>query len=138
MSLPQTPCLKGKRADYGPVITVQHLVKRYGEFYAVNDVSFSIQEGEVFGIIGPNGAGKTTTVECISGLRVPDSGSINIYGLSPHKDRNRIREFLGVQLQQSSMPPRLKVGEAVKLFASFYPNPLNSDSLLETLGIKNV
>src|SRR5579864_6574968 len=138
MSPQQIPCLKGKRADSGPVITVQHLVKKYGEFYAVNDVSFSISEGEIFGIIGPNGAGKTTTVECISGLRVPDSGSINIHGLSPHKDRNRIREFLGVQIQESSMPPRLKVGEAVKLFASFYPNPLNSDGLLETLGIKNV
>jgi len=138
MSPQQIPGLNGARADSGPVITVQHLVKKYGEFYAVNDVSFSISEGEIFGIIGPNGAGKTTTVECISGLRVPDSGSINIHGLSPQKDRNRIREFLGVQVQESSMPPRLKVGEAVKLFASFYPNPLNSDDLLETLGIKNV
>jgi len=138
MSPQQIPGLKDARADSGPVITVQHLVKKYGEFYAVNDVSFSISEGEIFGIIGPNGAGKTTTVECISGLRVPDSGSINIHGLSPHKDRNRIREFLGVQLQESSMPPRLKVGEAVKLFASFYPNPLNSDGLLETLGISHV
>jgi ABC-2 type transport system ATP-binding protein len=138
MSSDQIPGLNGARADSGPVITVQHLVKRYGEFYAVNDVSFSIREGEIFGIIGPNGAGKTTTVECISGLRVPDSGSINVYGLSPHKDRNRIREFLGVQIQESSMPPRLRAGEAVDLFASFYPNPLNSDDLLETLGIKNV
>jgi ABC-2 type transport system ATP-binding protein len=138
MSLPQIPGLKDKLADSGPVISVEHLVKRYGEFYAVNDVSFSIHEGEIFGIIGPNGAGKTTTVECISGLRAPDSGSINIYGLSPQNDRNRIREFLGVQIQESSMPPRLKAGEAVELFASFYPNPLNSDDLLETLGIKNV
>jgi ABC-2 type transport system ATP-binding protein len=138
MSPPQIPGLNGARADSGPVITVQHLVKKYGEFYAVNDVSFSISEGEIFGIIGPNGAGKTTTVECISGLRVPDSGSINIHGLSPHKDRNRIREFLGVQIQESSMPPRLRAGEAVELFASFYPNPLNPDDLLETLGIKNV
>ena len=121
-----------------PVITVQHLVKRYGDFVAVNDVSFSIKQGEIFGIIGPNGAGKTTAVECISGLRTPDSGSISIYGLSPQKDRNRIREFLGVQLQESSMPPRLKVGEAVKLFASFYPNPVDPDGLLETLGISHV
>jgi ABC-2 type transport system ATP-binding protein len=120
------------------VISVQHLVKRYGDFVAVDDVSFSIKEGEIFGIIGPNGAGKTTAVECISGLRTPDSGSISIYGLSPHKDRNKIREFLGVQLQESSMPPRLKVGEAVKLFASFYPDPVDPDGLLETLGISNV
>lgn len=120
------------------VVTIQHLVKRYGNFSAVDDVSFSIKEGEVFGIIGPNGAGKTTTVECISGLRTPDSGSISIYGLSPQADRNRIREFLGVQLQESLMPPRLKVGEAVNLFASFYPNPIDPERLLEILGIMNV
>ncbi len=120
------------------VVTIQHLVKRYGSFLAVNDVSLSINEGEIFGIIGPNGAGKTTAVECISGLRVPDSGTISVYGLSPKKDRNRIREFLGVQLQESQLPPRLKVGEAVRLFASFYPNPLDPNELLETLGIRSV
>jgi ABC-2 type transport system ATP-binding protein len=120
------------------VIKVQHLVKRYGDSVAVDDVTFSIKEGEIFGIIGPNGAGKTTTVECISGLRTPDSGSISVFGLSPQKDRNKIREFLGVQLQESSMPPRLRVGEAVKLFASFYPNPLDPDRLLDTLGISQV
>src|ERR1700694_5647609 len=117
-------------------VTVQHLVKKYGRLIAVNDVSLSIHEGEIFGIIGPNGAGKTTTVECISGLRAPDSGSISVYGLSPRKDRNAIREFVGVQLQESALPPRLKVGEAVKLFASFYSNPLDPDQLLESLGIK--
>ncbi|MGH9918911.1 MAG: ABC transporter ATP-binding protein [Nitrososphaerales archaeon] len=121
-----------------PVIEVQHLVKRYGDFIAVDDVSFSVKQGEIFGIIGPNGAGKTTTVECISGLRTPDSGSVSIYGFSPHKDRNRIREFLGVQLQESSLPPRLKVREAVNLFASFYANPLDPNDLLESLGIKDV
>jgi ABC-2 type transport system ATP-binding protein len=102
---------------------------------AVNDVSFSIQEGEIFGIIGPNGAGKTTTVECISGLRVPDSGSISVYGLSPQHDRDRIREFLGVQLQASAMPPRLRLGEAVELFAAFYANPLDPHEVLQSLGI---
>jgi ABC-2 type transport system ATP-binding protein len=115
---------------------VQHLVKRYGHFVAVNDVSLSIQEGEIFGIIGPNGAGKTTTVECISGLRAPDSGSISVYGLSPRKDRNKLREFVGVQLQESALPPRIKVREVVRLFASFYSNPLDPDQLLESLGIK--
>jgi len=128
----------GSQADPGRVISVQHLVKRYGDFVAVDDVSFSIEQGEIFGIIGPNGAGKTTTVECISGLRTPDSGSISVYGLSPQKDRNRIREFLGVQLQESAMPPRLKVGEAVELFASFYPDPADPDGLLETLGMSHV
>ena len=125
-------------AESESVVTVQHLVKRYGEFIAVNDVSFSIREGEIFGIIGPNGAGKTTTVECISGLRTPDSGSISVYGLSPQKERNRMREFVGVQLQETALPPRLKVGEAVNLFASFYPHPLNPDELLESLGIEQI
>jgi ABC-2 type transport system ATP-binding protein len=115
---------------------VQHLVKRYSRLIAVNDVSFSISEGEIFGIIGPNGAGKTTCVECISGLRAPDSGSISVYGFSPQKDRDKIRELVGVQLQESALPPRLKVGEAVRLFASFYPNPLDPDELLQSLGIK--
>ena len=119
-------------------VTVQHLVKKYGQLVAVDDVSLSIHEGEIFGIIGPNGAGKTTTVECISGLRAPDSGSISVYGLSPQKDRNKITEFVGVQLQESALPPRIRVGEAVKLFASFYSDPLDPDELLESLGIKPI
>jgi ABC-2 type transport system ATP-binding protein len=121
-----------------PAVTVQNLVKKYGRLIAVNDVSLSIHEGEIFGIIGPNGAGKTTTVECISGLRAPDSGSISVYGLSPQKDRNKIREFVGVQLQESALPPRIKVREVVKLFASFYSNPLDPDQLLEALGIEQI
>jgi ABC-2 type transport system ATP-binding protein len=118
------------------VVTVQHLVKRYGNVFVVNDISFSIREGEIFGIIGPNGAGKTTSVECISGLRAPDAGSISVCGLSLQKDRNKVREVVGVQLQESALPPRLKAGEAVRLFASFYSNPLDPDELLESLGIK--
>ena len=121
-----------------PAVTVTNLVKRYGKFVAVDDVSFSIREGEIFGIIGPNGAGKTTTVECISGLRVPDSGSISVYGLSPQRDRDKIREFVGVQLQEGALPPRLKVGEALRLFAAFYPNPLDPQEVLESLGIKDI
>jgi ABC-2 type transport system ATP-binding protein len=124
--------------DEQPVITVKNLVKRYGSLRAVDDVSLSIREGEIFGIIGPNGAGKTTTVECISGLRVPDSGSVSVYGLSPLRDRDRIREFVGVQLQESALPPRLKVGEAVQLFASFYSSPLDPQEVLASLGIKHV
>jgi ABC-2 type transport system ATP-binding protein len=119
-----------------PVVSVQHLVKRYGRRVAVDDVSFAIQEGEIFGIIGPNGAGKTTTVESIVGLRIPDSGSISVYGHSPQMDREWIREFVGVQLQQSALPPRLRVGEVVQLFASFYSNPLDPRELLESLGIE--
>jgi ABC-2 type transport system ATP-binding protein len=124
--------------DAADVVTVQHLVKRYGHVLAVNDISFSIREGEIFGIIGPNGAGKTTCVECISGLRASDSGSISVYGFSPQKDRDRIRALVGVQLQESALPPRLRVGEAVRLFASFYPDPLNPDELLASLGIRQV
>jgi ABC-2 type transport system ATP-binding protein len=121
-----------------PAVAVTHLVKRYGSLQAVDDVSFSIQQGEIFGIIGPNGAGKTTTVECISGLRAPDSGSISVCGLSPQRDRYRIKEFLGVQLQQSAMPPRLRVGEALELFAAFYADPLDPEEVLESLGIKDI
>jgi ABC-2 type transport system ATP-binding protein len=117
---------------------VDHLRKHYGNTVAVGDISFSVSEGEIFGIIGPNGAGKTTTVECISGLRTPDSGSVSVYGLSPQKERNKVRQFVGVQLQESQLPPRLKVGEALRLFASFYPDPLNPDELLKSLGIKKI
>jgi ABC-2 type transport system ATP-binding protein len=130
--------LEDPQTDSEGAVVVQHLVKRYQDLVAVDDVSLSIRPGEIFGIIGPNGAGKTTTVECISGLRVPDSGSVSVYGLSPQRERNRIREFVGVQLQESALPPRLKVGEAVRLFASFYPNPLDANDLLETLGIKKI
>jgi ABC-2 type transport system ATP-binding protein len=124
--------------DGQPVVSVTHLTKRYGSLPAVDDVSFSIWEGEIFGIIGPNGAGKTTTVECISGLRAPDSGTISVRGLSPQRDRDRIREFLGVQLQESALPPRLKAGEAVQLFASFYPSPLDPHEVLGSLGVEDI
>ncbi len=121
-----------------PAVTVTNLVKRYGSFVAVEDVSFSIEEGEIFGIIGPNGAGKTTTVECISGLRAADSGSISVYGLSPQRDRDKIREFVGVQLQESALPARLKVREALELFASFYADPLDPLEVLKSLGIEHI
>ncbi len=124
--------------DQRPVVTVKSLVKRYGRREAVNDVSLCIQEGEIFGIIGPNGAGKTTTVECISGLRTPDSGNIDVCGLSPQHDRDRISEFVGVQLQESALPPRLRVGEALQLFASFYSHPLDPHEVLDSLGIKHI
>lgn len=124
--------------DSSEVIQVQNLCKTYGDIKAVDDVSFSVKEGEIFGIIGPNGAGKTTTVECISGIRTPESGSILVRGFSPQRERNEIRKFVGVQLQEGELPPRLKVGEALDLFASFYPNPLDPNDLLDSLGIKNL
>ena len=117
------------------IITVNHLSKHYGKLKAVDNVSFSIYEGEIFGIIGPNGAGKTTTVECISGLRAPDSGSVAVYDLNPQKDRGELHKRVGVQLQQSSLPPRIKVWEALELFASFYSDPLDPQELMQSLGI---
>lgn len=119
-------------------VEVQHLHKRYGGIDAVNDITFSVKKGEIFGIIGPNGAGKTTTVECISGLRRQDSGTISVMGMSPETDRSGIRRILGVQLQESALPPRMRVGEAVELFSYFYPSPLDVDDLLESLGIGNL
>lgn len=120
------------------LIEVENLTKRYGDLTAVDNVSFSVDKGEIFGIIGPNGAGKTTTVECISGLRVPDSGTITIGGLSPIRDRNKLNKMIGVQLQESSLPPRLKLGEAVHLFASFYQDSMDVDDLLAMLGIEKL
>src|SRR5262245_15343709 len=97
------------------VIEVKDLVKRYGEHAAVDGVSFSVEQGEIFGILGPNGAGKTTTVESIAGLRTPDSGTIRVLGLDPQHDRSQLRQQLGVQLQDSELPDQIKVWEALDL-----------------------
>src|SRR4249920_1281929 len=102
------------------VIEVSDLVKRYGDQTAVDGVSFSVEEGEIFAILGPNGAGKTTTVESISGLRTPDSGTISVLGLDPHQDRDELRQVVGVQLQESELPDQIKVWEAIDLYAAFY------------------
>ena len=103
------------------VIEVSNLVKRYGDHTAVDGVSFSVEEGEIFAILGPNGAGKTTTVESISGLRRPDSGTISVLGLDPRQDRDELRRVVGVQLQESELPDEIRVWEAMDLYASFYP-----------------
>lgn len=91
------------------IIEVADLHKRYGDTVAVEDVSFTVEPGEIFGILGPNGAGKTTTVECVTGLRTPDQGSITVLGLDPRRDRAEVRQRVGVQLQESRLPDRLKV-----------------------------
>jgi ABC-2 type transport system ATP-binding protein len=118
-----------------PVIEVSGLRKSYGSTPAVKDVSFKVEEGEIFGILGPNGAGKTTTVECISGLRKPDSGTISVLGLDAQRDRALLRERVGVQLQEGTLRPQLTVAETVNLFASFYPQPADTEELIETLGL---
>jgi ABC-2 type transport system ATP-binding protein len=117
------------------VIEVEHLQKRYGDTVAVEDVSFTVERGEIFGIVGPNGAGKTTTVECIEGLRVADRGQIRVLGLDPRADRAELRQRVGVQLQTSELPERIQVREALRLYASFYRDPVDADELLDRLGL---
>jgi ABC-2 type transport system ATP-binding protein len=118
-----------------PAVEIEHLRKTYGTVVAVDDVSFSVAEGEIFGILGPNGAGKTTTVECAIGLRSPDSGTIRLMGLDPRTDRDRIRDIVGVQLQESAFPAKLRVGEILEEFRSFYRQPADVSELIETLGL---
>ena len=118
-----------------PAVEIEHLRKAYGAVVAVDDVSFSVAEGEIFGILGPNGAGKTTTVECAIGLRSPDSGTVRLMGLDPRADRDRIREIVGVQLQESAFPAKLRVGEILEEFRSFYRQPADVSELIETLGL---
>ena len=118
-----------------PVISVTDLRKRYGGQAALDGVSFDVEEGEIFGILGPNGAGKTTTVECVAGLRTPDSGSISVLGLDPERDRDALRLALGVQLQESRLPEKQTVAEALRLHASFYPDPADWAGLLADLGL---
>ncbi len=117
------------------VIEVQQLHKRYRGRVAVDDVSFAVERGEIFGILGPNGAGKTTTVECIAGLRRPDGGQIRVLGRDPQRDRAYLRQRVGVQLQASRLPGKITVAEALALFGSFYLRPADQEQLLADLGL---
>ena len=116
-------------------VEIAHLRKAYGEVVAVDDVSFSVAEGEIFGILGPNGAGKTTTVECVMGLRSPDAGSIRVTGLDPGQDREDLHVIVGAQLQESALPPKLRVGEILDLYRSFYRDPADVGELVDALGL---
>ncbi|MGI5227737.1 ABC transporter ATP-binding protein [Actinoallomurus sp. CA-142502] len=118
-----------------PVIEVTNLHKRYGDTVAVDDVSFSVERGEIFGILGPNGAGKTTTVECVEGLRAPDRGRVSVLGLDPRRDRAELTQRVGVQLQESELPEKMKVAEAVALYGSFYRRPADGARLIDELGL---
>jgi len=120
-----------------PVIEVTRLRKAYGTTIAVEDVSFTVRAGEIFGILGRNGAGKTTTVECITGLRTADRGEISVLGLDPLRDRRELRERVGVQLQESAVPDLMRVSEAVELYASFYREPADGRELIATLGLQD-
>jgi len=118
-----------------PALKVTGLRKAYGRKTAVDGLSLSVAEGEVFGILGPNGAGKTTTVECAEGLRRPDGGSIRVFGIDPYRDRAAARRLIGAQLQESQLPDKITVAEAVGLYASFYPEPADTEALIRRLGL---
>ncbi|MFY1636603.1 ABC transporter ATP-binding protein [Solwaraspora sp. WMMB335] len=120
-----------------PIIEVEHLHKQYGDLIAVDDVSFAVEEGEIFGILGRNGAGKTTTVECVQGLRRPDRGSVRVLGLDPQHDGAQLRQRTGAQLQEGELPERMKVWEALDLYSSFYRRSADWRELLDMLGLSD-
>ena len=121
-----------------PVIQVSGIRKTYGRTVAVDEVSFDVNDGEIFGLIGPNGAGKTTTMECIEGLRTHDHGTISVLGLDPFRDVYKLQERIGVQLQQAQLQKRIKVWEAVDLWASLYrKKTVDAERLLEQLGLSD-
>jgi ABC-2 type transport system ATP-binding protein len=119
-------------------IVVENLRKRYGKTQAVDGISFAVHNGEIFGMLGPNGAGKTTTIEIIEGLRDPDEGSITVLGLSQPKDRKAIKMRIGIQLQATSLYPRLTVTEILNLFHTFYPGrkTLSTDELIRLVDLQ--
>ncbi len=132
----------GRRDDLSvdagaPAIELLHVRKAYDGMCAVKDVSLTVERGEVFGLVGPNGAGKTTTVECIEGLRHPDAGSIRVLGMQPAGNRLQLFRHVGVQLQEGSLHPRVRCSEALRLFASFHPSPVDGDDLLKAFGLEN-
>jgi len=117
------------------IIEVNNLQKTYGSLRAVDGISFQVKKGEIFGILGPNGAGKTTAVECIEGIRKPDTGQIKIMGLDPQRDASKIKEITGIQLQESMLPDRIRVWEALKLFGAFYKHRIDIEMLIDEFGL---
>jgi ABC-2 type transport system ATP-binding protein len=118
------------------VIVVESLYKHYDDVKAVDGISFKVQEGEIFGFLGPNGAGKTTTIEIIEGYKAADSGRATVLGLDPRRDRYELRERIGLTLQETALYPDLKVGELLRLFASYYRQPMDTGALLEMIGLE--
>jgi ABC-2 type transport system ATP-binding protein len=117
-----------------PILSVQNLRKTYGSFTAVDDVSFQVYPGQIFGLLGPNGAGKTTTLECLEGIRKPDAGTLNVMGVNPSQEPRRLRKLIGVQLQTSSLPANMTVREAMKFFSAYHDVAPRYD-LLGRLGL---
>jgi ABC-type multidrug transport system, ATPase component len=118
----------------GTAIEVINLHKSYGPVRAVDGISFSVEEGEIFGMVGPNGAGKTTTIECVEGLRRPDRGTVQVLGLDPRRDGYELRRRIGVQLQEAALHSRLKVWEALDLFGSFYSRRVDGKACWSNWG----
>ncbi|MBM9619247.1 ABC transporter ATP-binding protein [Streptomyces zhihengii] len=118
------------------IVEVKDLRKAYGGRNVVDGVSFTVEEGEIFGILGSNGAGKTTTVECVEGLRVPDSGTVSVAGLDPVRDHDRLTTVLGAQLQQSELQPKITVREALEQYTKFYEHPADWRALVGRLGLE--
>ena len=119
-------------------VRIEKLTKKYGNFTAVDGVSFSVETGEIFGLLGPNGAGKTTTVEMIEGLRKPDSGSIEVNGIDALKERDKVSEIIGVQLQSTTLYDNIKVKEAVDLFGGYYKHSIPTDKVLESVSLSDL
>ena len=117
------------------IIEVEHLRKVYGHTVAVEDISFEVAEGEIFGLLGPNGAGKTTTVECLQGLRRPDAGRLRVLDLDPQSEGKALRRLIGSQLQDSALPDRMRVWEALDLFSSFMPKSPDWRIIMEQWGL---
>lgn len=119
-----------------PILQVENLVKRYGDLQAVRGVSFSVEEGEVFGLLGPNGAGKTSTIEILEGLRVADGGRVSVCGFDPMKNPTELKHEIGAALQSTSLPDKLKVTEALRLFSSFYKRGRKPEELLKRFELE--
>jgi ABC-2 type transport system ATP-binding protein len=120
-----------------PLLVCRGLSKSFGDRVAVGDATFEVAPGQAYGLLGPNGAGKTTTMECVEGLRAPDRGEISVLGLNPVRDVYRLQDRIGVQLQEAQLQKRIKVREAVGLWASLYKRPVDGDRLLEQLGLSD-
>ena len=117
-------------------LLIEGLRKRYGSTVAVDGVDLAVPEGRIFGILGPNGSGKTTTVECAYGLRVADAGRIRVFGVDPRAEPDRVARLVGTQFQDSALPDRLTVGEAVHLFAALAGQPVDEAAVLDTWGLR--
>jgi ABC-2 type transport system ATP-binding protein len=117
------------------VVTIKKFTKTYGDFVAVDDISFEVQNGEIFGLLGPNGAGKTTTLECLEGLRQPDSGEMQIKGVDPQREPRKLRDMIGVQLQTSGLPDNMTVEESLKIFSAYHGVPPRFE-LLSRMGLE--